>query len=516
MGGGPPPLAAARWRLVCAILALAALPLHACARPEKTGLAIEVWVEDEAFRPDFVNAVWMDGAGHATSFRLPAAGEVSRTEKRIATLVVQIDEAIAGPRIVVARGLRGGDVVSEAAARVEPGAASTPVRLTLGPRLADGDGDDLPDLVDPCPSAPGPCGGTEPDAATTGIDGGAAPVDGPGTDAPRPTAGPDAPRADGSPGADATTSDRRDAPPALLPLGGACREGSACESGLCADGVCCDGVCTGACRSCAIAGSVGRCRPVPAGMDPRQDCTEEGAATCRRDGTCDGAGRCRLYVKDTPCAPATCQAGRQTPVRTCDGAGVCAAPAPAACGAYVCGATACKTACAGPLDCAQGYSCTGGVCVQGCTAQLGFEDGTIQGATPAPCCKLAAGMPASSADRPYCGRRALLVPLDFDLAGDKRDGEIQLPLPTGASVAGKTITYRVFLAGDVAPASPIWAHLFGGGYEFLGTIRLTVGEWSTGVVTVPAGLMFGNLFLQLIPTAAIDWSGTLYLDDLAW
>src|SRR5262245_13015950 len=41
-----------------------------------------------------------------------------------------------------------------------------------------------------------------------------------------------------------------------------------CGSLPCVDGYCCDGPCGGLCRSCAVPGWEGVCRPWPAGDDP--------------------------------------------------------------------------------------------------------------------------------------------------------------------------------------------------------------------------------------------------------
>ena len=51
--------------------------------------------------------------------------------------------------------------------------------------------------------------------------------------------------------------------------GQVCEAGSECVSGFCVDNVCCENACTGACRSCALASSPGRCMPVASGNPPR-------------------------------------------------------------------------------------------------------------------------------------------------------------------------------------------------------------------------------------------------------
>jgi hypothetical protein len=148
------------------------------------------------------------------------------------------------------------------------------------------------------------------------------------------------------------------------PPGAACATAGDCASGFCAQGVCCSTACNGTCRSCAIAGSEGQCIDVPAGTDPLNQCADDGAASCGKDGTCDGAGACRPYASGTVCAGAACSGGTSMPARTCNGGGTCLMVVPASCGAYTCASTeACRTSCSGPSDCAPGTACMSGACV---------------------------------------------------------------------------------------------------------------------------------------------------------
>jgi hypothetical protein len=107
--------------------------------------------------------------------------------------------------------------------------------------------------------------------------------------------------------------------------------------------------------SCGLSTSLGQCKPVPAGgTDPGSRCPDEGPASCRRDGQCDGAGACRLYAASTPCMPASCPGGSSTLTlgRTCDGAGTCLPATTQACAPYQCnGLQACKAACTVDADC---------------------------------------------------------------------------------------------------------------------------------------------------------------------
>ncbi|HMF40868.1 MAG TPA: hypothetical protein VKQ32_09235, partial [Polyangia bacterium] len=71
-------------------------------------------------------------------------------------------------------------------------------------------------------------------------------------------------------------------------IGATCALAADCKSGFCFDGVCCRSDCSGMCQSCNQPGSVGTCTNVPVGADPRNDCPDDGATGCMRDGFCDG------------------------------------------------------------------------------------------------------------------------------------------------------------------------------------------------------------------------------------
>ena len=104
----------------------------------------------------------------------------------------------------------------------------------------------------------------------------------------------------------------------------ACAGGTECASGLCQQGVCCSSSCTGHLPVVrARRQRWARCTLVPVGADPLNQCTDDGAASCGTDGTCDGTGGCRLYAAGDVCAAATCAGSTFTPARTCDGAGTC-------------------------------------------------------------------------------------------------------------------------------------------------------------------------------------------------
>jgi hypothetical protein len=48
-----------------------------------------------------------------------------------------------------------------------------------------------------------------------------------------------------------------------------CLASSECEHNHCVDGICCDQACAGACRSCALAASLGRCTRSPPAVSTR-------------------------------------------------------------------------------------------------------------------------------------------------------------------------------------------------------------------------------------------------------
>jgi hypothetical protein len=147
--------------------------------------------------------------------------------------------------------------------------------------------------------------------------------------------------------------------------GASCTAGSQCANGNCVDGVCCETACTGLCSACAstrTGAADGLCRPVTAGTDPDSECAADPFASCGHDGTCDGAGACRLYAAGTGCTNESCSGSTDSPARTCDGAGTCLAGTTASCAPYVCGATSCATTCTADTDCTTGYFCSAGVC----------------------------------------------------------------------------------------------------------------------------------------------------------
>jgi hypothetical protein len=148
--------------------------------------------------------------------------------------------------------------------------------------------------------------------------------------------------------------------------GAVCGAPDECTSGACIDGVCCETACTSGCFACSAAKTTqadGLCRPIIGGTDPDNECTASSAMSCGLDGSCDGAGACRMHVANTVCVAATCVGSTFTAAGICNGAGTCTPPTgTSSCAPYNCGAAACLAACAGDGDCIDGYYCLGTTC----------------------------------------------------------------------------------------------------------------------------------------------------------
>ena len=161
---------------------------------------------------------------------------------------------------------------------------STTVPAFANPTQADADGDGQPDDCRPSMDA--------------------------GMDLPAGDAG--APDADGEAGT-------------ARPPGAACTAAADCTSGHCVDGLCCESACADSCQACNLAGSEGRCAPIAGGQpDPRGRCPAEAPESCGRDGTCNGAGACRLHRFGTVCGVPSCASSTERVLPAlCDGKGTC-------------------------------------------------------------------------------------------------------------------------------------------------------------------------------------------------
>jgi len=146
--------------------------------------------------------------------------------------------------------------------------------------------------------------------------------------------------------------------------GSACTTPGECASGSCVDGYCCNVACGGQCEACDVTGFVGTCTAVSgAPHGSRTVCSGTGSGTSCGP-TCNGSDRtkCNYPGSTTSCGTASCSAGIEKHVGTCDGAGACP-DVPKTCTPYVCGSPTCKTTCAATADCVAGYYCSGTACV---------------------------------------------------------------------------------------------------------------------------------------------------------
>jgi hypothetical protein len=147
--------------------------------------------------------------------------------------------------------------------------------------------------------------------------------------------------------------------------GQSCEQSSECQHNHCVDKVCCDQACAGACRSCALAATMGRCTPIAAGTaDPRNMCTAMPQSSCGTNGKCDGNGGCAPWPVGTLCADETCNpAGNlyKAPSQ-CNSAGQCVPPDLLACSPYICNGTRCFNACTNDSQCVPPNICVNNSC----------------------------------------------------------------------------------------------------------------------------------------------------------
>lgn len=234
-------------------------------------------------------------------------------------------------------------------------------------------------------------------------------------------------------------------------LGKHCEVGEECKSGHCVDGVCCESACDGTCEACSAAakghGENGQCEPVEEGLDPHDSCSPQAAATCGRDGACDGEGQCRLHALGTPCAggePVCKDAVTVVHPPVCDGQGTCA-PNEQHCGVFFCvggecapctdhgqcqpgefcdhwGSGQCLPKVENGGACGDDAACASGICwrVETC-CETECEGGTCQDGT---CDPIVTELPAGAEEAGACS-----------LAGGARGGSGALVLLLGAVAA---------------------------------------------------------------------------------
>jgi MYXO-CTERM domain-containing protein len=142
--------------------------------------------------------------------------------------------------------------------------------------------------------------------------------------------------------------------------GSPCSGNRECSSTFCVEGVCCDTACNGVCQACTAAnkasGEDGACDLAKVGSDAHDDCPDDGALSCKRDGLCDGAGECRRYEAGTACGITRCEGNVQTGF-ACDGGGKCEANTTNDCKLYACMSGACTVTCLDSNDCSASAYC---------------------------------------------------------------------------------------------------------------------------------------------------------------
>lgn len=153
-----------------------------------------------------------------------------------------------------------------------------------------------------------------------------------------------------------------------LAQGGPCTANGQCTTNYCADGVCCNEACTGLCKGCTATikgsggGADGECGFVVSGQDTQNECSQDAQSTCQKDGTCNGAGACKLW-NNVSCGATWCDANTLKGQR-CDGSGSCVNDGTTGtpCSPYLCVGSSCTTPCVADSSCVTNYWCDSGVC----------------------------------------------------------------------------------------------------------------------------------------------------------
>jgi hypothetical protein len=297
--------------------------------PEPGAVLLRLTAASGAPAPDELR-VWVydDGGALWSDVRVPGDGPlVAESAGQLGTIFIQPGNASGALRIHV-RGLAGGARVSDGLLVIAPGArAQGTFDLALGAAVpADADGDDVPDLIDDCPSV------ADPDQ-TGCVDAGATADSGTGdaTDAAVDgQADPDAADAasavvDAGLDCDATGACNR-------PQGATCSTADECASGYCVDGVCCGNACEGPCRSCNQPNLNGTCQGYAPGTDPEYECPA--GTTCNGVGACGPQSAPANKANGSLCAAGTecgsgfcvdgvcCNSACSSPCQTC-GTGTC-------------------------------------------------------------------------------------------------------------------------------------------------------------------------------------------------
>jgi hypothetical protein len=175
-----------------------------------------------------------------------------------------------------------------------------------------------------------------------------------------------------------------------------CAKDDECGSAHCVDGVCCDGACGDECAACDLPGRRGQCTAVlgkPHGV--RAPCAVDAANACASR-ACDGveAKTCAGFTASGAlCKPRSCALGQLTDDARCDGAGACVAGKTTSCGGLTCASDQeCRTTCRSQADCMPGFLCDaercvpeGSTCSSDATTAENGKDGTKTLCSPFAC-----------------------------------------------------------------------------------------------------------------------------------
>lgn len=150
----------------------------------------------------------------------------------------------------------------------------------------------------------------------------------------------------------------------------------------------------GECGPCKVCNGFGACSDAVAGTDPKDDCPQEDELTCGREGSCDGAGVCRLWPSGTLCGAESCTGAVHHRADQCDGLGICLDGGATECSPYQCRGSLCGATCSADADCVAGYQCSGNTCTarraigEPCSEAAGCQSGhCVDGV----CCESACG-----------------------------------------------------------------------------------------------------------------------------
>jgi hypothetical protein len=94
-------------------------------------------------------------------------------------------------------------------------------------------------------------------------------------------------------------------------LGTPCNSENDCQPNACIDGVCCDSNCDGVCRSCTVAGSIGKCSVLAAG--------DEDPGVCDGTKACSGDTKKCSFKNGQPCTDNNqCLSANCSPENICE------------------------------------------------------------------------------------------------------------------------------------------------------------------------------------------------------